>query len=437
MKELYKKGDSMVTSILIILFALLFLGVPIAFSIGLVSLYTLYENGTALLALIPQRMFSGLDSFTFLAIPFFFLAGELMSKSKITEELMNFSFIIIGKLRGGLAYANILASVFFAGITGAALADVAALGAIEIPMMKEGGYDEEFAAAITVASSIIGPIIPPSVIMVIYGSIMQVSIAALFLAGIIPGLLLATILGIITYYYSKKRNYPIREENYSFKEILSSFYHAISALIMPLILLGGILSGAFTATEAASVAAAYAFFVGFFLKKTLKLSDIPEILRKVSLNTAVIFLVLSTASIFTWALGFARVPDQIASAIVNLSDNVYIILFVINIFLLIVGMLMDVGAALIILAPILAPVALELGVHPLHFGIIMSINLMIGLSTPPVGPCLFAAVSISDITIEKLSKAMVPFIIGMFILLLAITYIPQITMFLPRIFGYI
>lgn len=428
----------MVVFILITLFSLLLLGLPIAFSLGLVSFFTMLRTGNpGLLTLIPQRMFAGLDSFTFLAIPFFFLAGELMSRSKITTDLMDFAYVILGGIRGGLAYANILASIFFAGITGAALADVAALGAIEIPMMKEGGYDEEFAAAITVASSIIGPIIPPSVIMVIYGSIMQVSIAALFLAGILPGLLLAIILGLITYYYSAKRNYPKREESITFKDVRQAFVNAILALIMPIILLGGILSGIFTPTEAASVAAAYAFVIGFFVKRTLKIRDIPDIFRKVTLNTSIIFLVLSTASIFSWVLAFGRVPNSIAAQIISFSDNVYVVLLLINIFLLIVGMLMDVGAALIILAPILAPVAINLGVDPLHFGIIMSINLMIGLSTPPVGPCIFAASSITDISIEKISKAMVPFIIGMFIMLLVITYIPQIVMFLPSLFGYV
>lgn len=428
----------MVFAILGILFFLLIFGIPIGFAIGLTSIYALYEAGPAFLAMVPQRMFGGLDSFTFLAIPFFFLAGELMNKAKITEELMDFAFVLLGRLRGGLAYANILASLIFAGITGAALADVAALGSIEIPIMKEAGYDEEFAAAITVASSIIGPIIPPSLIMVIYGSIMQVSIAALFVAGIIPGILLALILSAMTYYYSSKRNYPIKEVEFSLKEVFNSFIKAFLALLMPFILIGGILTGIFTATEAASVAAGYAFIIGFFVKRTLKLRDLPEMFKKVAINTSVIFLILGTASIFTWALGFHRIPAQIANMIINLTDNVYLILLFLNIFLLIVGMLIDVGAALIMLAPILAPVAIEFGVHPLHFGIIMSINLMIGLSTPPVGPCLFAVVAITDdLTLEDISKAIIPFIFGMFILILIITYIPQIVMFLPRLLGYV
>ncbi len=417
---------------------LLVIGVPIGFVLAVVSFFALLRlNNPILLSLIPQRMFAGLDSFTFLAIPFFFLAGELMSKSEITTDLMEFASVVIGRIRGGLAYANILASIFFAGITGAALADVAALGSIEIPAMEEGGYDTKFAAAITVASSIIGPIIPPSIIMVIYGSIMQVSIAALFLAGIVPGLMLGGILSIMSYYYAKKNNYPRREEKVSLKEFFISFRKAVLALIMPIILLGGILSGIFTPTEAASVAAAYAFIIGFFVKKTLKLKHIPDIFRKIVLNTSIVFLVLAAASIFSWVMAFDQIPAQIANAIVTFTSNKLVVLLLINIFLLFVGMLMDVGAALIVLAPILAPIAIEFGVHPLHFGIVMSINLMIGLSTPPVGPVLFATVGITDLTIEELSKAVAPFLIGMFIFLMFITYFPQISMFLPKLFGYI
>ena len=303
--------------------------------------------------------------------------------------------------------------------------------------MEEGGYDTKFAAAITVASSIIGPIIPPSIIMVIYGSIMQVSIAALFLAGIVPGLMLGGILSIMSYYYAKKNNYPKREEKVTLKEFFISFRKAVLALIMPIILLGGILSGVFTPTEAASVAAAYAFIIGFFVKKTLKLKHIPDIFRKIVLNTSIVFLVLAAASIFSWVMAFDQIPSQIANAIVNFTSNKLVVLLLINIFLLFVGMLMDVGAALIVLAPILAPIAIEFGVHPLHFGIVMSINLMIGLSTPPVGPVLFATVGITDLTIEELSKAVAPFLIGMFIFLMIITYFPQISMFLPKLFGYI
>ncbi|HKL13751.1 MAG TPA: TRAP transporter large permease [Halanaerobiales bacterium] len=428
----------MASFILMFFAILLVIGVPIGFVLAVVSFFALLRMGNPiLLSLIPQRMFAGLDSFTFLAIPFFFLAGELMSKSEITTDLMEFASVVIGRIRGGLAYANILASIFFAGITGAALADVAALGSIEIPAMEEGGYDTKFAAAITVASSIIGPIIPPSIIMVIYGSIMQVSIAALFLAGIVPGLMLGGILSIMSYYYAKKNNYPKREEKVTLKEFFISFRKAVLALIMPIILLGGILSGVFTPTEAASVAAAYAFIIGFFVKKTLKLKHIPDIFRKIVLNTSIVFLVLAAASIFSWVMAFDQIPSQIANAIVNFTSNKLVVLLLINIFLLFVGMLMDVGAALIVLAPILAPIAIEFGVHPLHFGIVMSINLMIGLSTPPVGPVLFATVGITDLTIEELSKAVAPFLIGMFIFLMIITYFPQISMFLPKLFGYI
>lgn len=429
----------MVAFILTILGLLLIIGVPIGFGVAVVSMLSLMRigGGEMFFPLIPQRMFAGLDSFTFLAIPFFFLAGELMGKAKITEDLMEFSMVVIGRIRGGLAYANILASIFFAGITGAALADVAALGSIEIPMMEKAGYDRKFAAAITVASSIIGPIIPPSIIMVIYGSIMQVSIAALFLGGIIPGLVLALLLGLMSYVYVRKNNYPRREKRVTVKEFGTAFRNAILALIMPVILLGGILSGVFTPTEAAAVAAAYAFFIGFVVKKTLHFRDLKEVFTKMVLNTSVVFFVLSAASIFAWVLAFDQIPQSIAMSIQAITSNKYLILLIINVLLLFVGMVMDVGAALIVLAPIFAPLALNVGVHPLHFGIIMSINLMIGLSTPPVGPVLFATVGIADISIEELSRAVAPFLLVMLVFLLIITYVPSISMALPTAFGYV
>ena len=419
---------------------LLLIGIPIAFVVGIISLIAFLLLGQPLLlSVVAQRMFTGLDMFTIMAIPFFFLAAEVMKESKMTQDIVDFVDACVGSIRGGLAHVNIVASVFFAGITGSAISDVAALGSILIPTMEEAGYGKKFATAITVSSSIIGPIIPPSIMMVLYGAIMQVSIAGLFLGGLIPGFIFAIMLMILVYFFSVTGRYEIPEpkKSFSLKIFLNEFKKGTLALAMPAIILGGILSGVFTPTEAAAVASIYAFIVGFLIKRTFKIKNVPEIFKKVSINTSIVFMVLATASIFSWYLGLERIPQMIADAFIQLSENPYIILFLINILLIIVGMFMDIGAAVIVMAPIFAPTVVSLGVHPLHFGIVMVINLLIGLTTPPVGPCIFAASGITGLKIEDISIALIPFYIVQLALLFVITYIPALTLFLPRFFGYI
>lgn len=420
----------------IVFVVLLLLGVPIGFVLGLAGFFALAQMGSpALLNMVPQRFFAGLDMFTLMGMPFFILAGEIMNLTGITRRLVGFANVLVGHLRGGLAHANILASVFFAGMTGAAVSDTAAIGTMLIPAMVEDGYDLDFSAAVTASSSIIGPTIPPSNMMVIYGSITGVSIAGLFAAGFMPGILIAVMLMIFAGIISAKRGYPKKERMASLKEIWVSFKEAFLALLMPVIILGGILSGLFTPTEAASVAVVYAALVGFFVFRSLKLSDIPRLLEKAAKTTGIVFLIIAAASILSWVLTKERVPEMIAASFMSITQTKNGILLLILILMLIVGMFMDIAAALIILGPILHPLAVRMGVHPLHFGIVMVLSLNIALMTPPVGACLFVACGISKLTLEQLSKAILPFIIAEVIVLFIITYSPAIALLIPRLIG--
>ncbi len=422
----------------VLFFVLLLSGVPIAFTLGITATSIFLLLGEMpFLSLVPQRMFAALNLFTIMAIPFFFMAAELMTAARITEDLIRFSELVVGRVRGGLAYVNVIASALFAGMSGSAIADVAGLGSIEIKAMTAAGYDKRFSTALTIASALIGPMIPPSIIILLYGAIMQVSIAAMFLGGFLPGFLMAAMLMAMIGFMAKKYNMPRREEKMTTRDAWRATQNALFALLMPFIILGGILSGVFTATEAAAVAVLYALVIGLFVKRTLKLRDIPAILLRTSILTSVVFMVLATSNILGWIIGLERVPENIAGFLTELTQNPYLLLLMINVILLIVGMFMDVGAALIVMGPILAPTVLALGVQPVHFGIILSLNLVLGLNTPPVGPCIFAASSISGLRIEEVSVALLPFYAVQIIFLGLVTYYPPLTLTLPRLFGYI
>jgi tripartite ATP-independent transporter DctM subunit len=341
----------------------------------------------------------------------------------------------VGHLRGGLAHANIVASIFFAGLTGAAVSDTAAIGTMLIPAMVEDGYELDYSAAVTASSSIIGPTIPPSNMMVIYGSLMNVSIAGLFTAGIPTGLLLAFLLMILAGYYAAKRGYPKKPRS-TFREMIKTTREAIIPLLMPIIILGGILTGVFTPTEAAAVAVGYAAFVGLFILKTLKLKDFPELFYKTAVTTGVVFLIIGTASICGWILAAERVPESVAKVMLSIAHGKNSLLLLILILMLIVGCFMDIAAALIILGPILHPLAVSNGIHPLHFGIIMVFSLNIALITPPVGACLFVACGITKLTLEQLSKAIWPFVIVEIITLFIIAFVPWIPMAIPKLLGF-
>ena len=427
----------MITFILVVFFLLLLTGTPIAFALGMTATFALTKMGSpALMKIIPLKFYSGIDMFALMAMPFFMMAGDIMNRIQITHRLVTLANVLIGNVRGGLAHVNIVTSIFFAGLTGAAVADTAALGTMLIPAMEKEGYDRTFAAAVTAASSIIGPIIPPSIIMVIYGSLMNVSIAGLFAAGVVPGVVVGLALMVLSAYISKKRNYPKGDRRASGKEVLSAFRAAFIPLMMPVIILGGILSGIFTPTEAAAVAVFYALLVGAFVYKNLSFRDAPGILTEMVRNNGSVFIILSAAAILGWVLASEQIPELIAEKILHVSHNRYVVLLIINVMLLIIGMFMDMTAVLIIMGPILHPLAVSIGVDPLHFGIIMIVNLNIALMTPPLGGCLFVACSVSKISLEKLSREIMPFMFIEIVVLLIVTYIPCISMFLPRLLGF-
>jgi len=427
----------MVVFLVTVFFILMLAGTPIAYALGITSVLSFVKMGIPeMFMLAPQKFFAGIDMFALMAMPFFILAGDIMNRTNITNKLVNFANTLVGHIRGGLAHVNIIVSIFFAGLTGSAVSDTAALGTMLIPAMVEDGYDKDFSAAITASSSIIGPIIPPSIIAVIYGSLMNVSIAGLFAAGIVPGILVGLGLMIAAAVISKKRDYPKKDNKPTAKEVATSFKEAIIPLLMPVIILGGILTGIFTPTEAAAVAVLYALVIGFFVYKNLELKDIPKSLYEMVKSSGNVFIILSSAAILGWILTNEQIPQLVGSMILNITENKFLVLLLINVFLLILGMFMDMTAALIILGPILHPLAVELGVHPLHFGIIMIVNLNIALMTPPLGACLFVASGISNLSIEEISKEILPLLGIEFLVLLIITYIPQISMFLPKILGF-
>jgi len=426
----------MLSFIAIVFFVFLLLGTPIGFALGIAALAVFIKMDTpVLLNMVPQRYFAGLDMFTLMAMPFFILAGEIMNKAGITHRLVGFANMLVGHLRGGLAHANIVASIFFAGLTGAAVSDAAAIGTMLIPAMVKDGYDLDYSAAVTASGSIIGPTIPPSNMMVIYGSLMSVSIAGLFASGILTGLLLAFLLMILAGYYAAKRGYPKKPRS-TFREGIKTTRGAIIPLLMPIIILGGILTGVFTPTEAAAVAVGYAAFVGLFILKTLKLKDFPELFYKTAVTTGVVFLIIGTANICGWVLAVERVPESVAKVMLSIAHGKNSLLLLILILMLIVGCFMDIAAALIILGPILHPLAVSNGIHPLHFGIIMVFSLNVALITPPVGACLFVTCGITKLTLEQLSKAIWPFIIVEIITLFIIAFVPWIPMAIPKLLGF-
>lgn len=426
----------MVIFVLIISFVFfLLIGVPIAFVLGLTPLMAMMTQGETPLILAAQRIFTGIDSPILMAVPFFILAGNIMSASGMTGRLVAFCNILVGWLRGGLAYVNVVISMIFAGITGAAVADTSAVGSILIPAMKKEGYDTDFAAAVTATSSTIGPIIPPSIPFIIYGVLAEVSIASLFLAGFVPGVLLGLFQMGVVGYYSRKRQYP-KGRLPSLKEALKGVGDAVLVLMLPIIILGGILSGIFTPTESACIASFYALFISFFVYRDIRVRDLPRILINTGATSSLVMLVISMASIFSWILAVEEVPQLVTEIVLKATANKYLILLFLNAILLIVGTFMETGASLIILTPVLLPLMVQIGVDPLHFGVILVLNLVIGLTTPPVGVCLFIACSIGQTSLERLSRAILPFLLASIVVLLICTYWESLIMAIPIYFGY-
>ena len=425
----------MVAAAAVFLFCLI-LGVPIAFCLGVSSVVFLSFTKGLSLGIIAQRMFTGVDSFPFMAIPFFILAGDLMNAAKITDKLVAFADLIVGRLRGGLAHVNIVTNMFFAGVSGSAVADCSAIGSFLIPMMKEKGFDSDFSAAVTSSASVMGPIIPPSIPMVIYGLITGTSVGALFLSGFVPGVLIGFGLMGVAFFMARKRGYPTRTNRLSLHEIRRTVLFALVPLFMPVIILGGILGGIFTATEASAVAVAYALFIGFFVYRTLGLKVLPEIFISAAKTTGVVFLAIACSNIFNWALVIEGMPQTMAALAKQYIHSTWVLLIAINILLLFLGCLMDATAIMLITVPTLIAITNQFGISPIQFGCIVVLNLMIGLITPPFGLCLFIGCGIARISLETLVKAIWPFIIVEVIVLFLVTYVEPLSMFIPRLFGF-
>jgi TRAP-type transport system large permease protein len=413
------------------------IGIPIAFCMGIVSLTSILSlDNVSLLKLIPQKMITGIDKFPLMAIPLFILAGNIMNKSGITNSLVKFANFLVGRLRGGLALVDILTAIFFAGITGVGVGEASVLGSIFVPAMEKEGYDKDFSAAVTASASVIGPIIPPSVPFVLYGCTVGVSIGGLFVAGILPGVLLGLSLIIITYIISNKRKYPIIKSHFTVKGFLIAFKNALMAIIMPLIIVGGILSGIFTPTEAAGIAVFYSLIIAMLVLKTLSFKDLFSVLVESGVTSSIVFMLISTATILGYILTTQQIPQKFAIMMLSITENPWVMLLIINGFLLIAGMFMAESPNIILLSPIFAPIVIGLGIDPLHFGVIMILNLTIGLITPPLGSCLYILCGISKLTLEELVKAIMPFIIMEIFILFLCTYIPSISLYLPRLFGF-
>lgn len=419
---------------LVIFILLLLLQVPIAFVLGITTfVYILLSANFGLLDATPQRLYSGLESYGLLAIPLFMLAGELMNSGGITTRLVNFAKTLVGHFRGGLAYVNVIANVLLASIIGSATAQIAMMSKTMVPSMEKEGYSKEFSAATTASAGLLGPIIPPSMMFIIYGVSSGTSIGDMFLGGVLPGILIAFLFIVLIGYFGSVHQWPTLNRA-TLGQMVKSFIQVIPALIVPIVIIAGILSGVFTATEAAAIACIVALLIGIFLYKEIKLSSIPSILTNTAMTTATITMLIAMANIFGWVLSFERIPQSIATWMTTLTDNPLLFLLIVNIFLLIVGMFLDGIAALIILVPIFMPLIANYNIDPVHFGVIICINLTIGLLTPPVGTGLFIASSLTNIKLEKLVRSIWPFLTASIVALLIITYVPQLVVWLPSIF---
>jgi len=428
----------MLTLFLPLFLVFLFLGLPVFFGLVAAPGILLWLNGQERdITLLYRNVYNGMDSFPLMAIPFFMMAGELMNRAGITLRLVEFSQAMIGHFRGGLAHVNVMSSMLFAGLSGSAVADVSALGSMMIPAMEKEGYSRRFAAAVTAASSIIGPIIPPSGIMIIYAYVMGESVAALFLAGIVPGAMIGLSLMLVIRVMADKYDLPPATKRATWGQRGQASAKAIWPLMTPVIILGGILGGVFTPTEAAAIAVGYATFIGLFVMRTLKLSDMPDILIRSGITSAVVLLLVGAAMAFKTVASLSHTPQMLADFILGLSENPYILLFLINILLFIVGMFLDAGPAIIILGPILGPIFTELGVNSVHFAIIMAVNLTVGLLTPPMGLVLFVTSSVSGLRVETISRAVMPFLLVEVAVIFLLTYFPALTLTIPRLFGYV
>ena len=424
--------------VLIIVFGfLLAIGVPVAFSIGISAVCTMLVSIPTMPALTTaaQRIATGLDSFALLAIPFFILAGEIMNRGGIARRLIDFAKSMVGALPGGLAHVNVMAAMLFGAISGSAVAAATAVGGVMVPQMEKEGYDKSFGVAVNVTSATTGLVIPPSNILIVYSLASGgASIAALFLAGYLPGILVGLSLMVVAAIMAYRRNYPTADK-LNLGKAFRHFLVAIPSLLMLVVVIGGIVAGIFTATEASAVAVVYALVLAAVYRE-IGVGDLPAILLRTASTTAIVMLLIGTSMGLSWVMSYENIPQTVANGLISLSSNPIVILLIINIILLLVGTFMDMTPAVLIFTPIFLPIVVDLGMHPVHFGIMMVLNLCVGLCTPPVGSVLFVGCGIANISIAKVVKPLIPFFIAMFVSLMIVTYVPELSLWLPRVFGF-
>ncbi len=417
-----------------VFFVLLLVGMPIVFAMGLASAASLvFAGGGIPLMVIPHQMVAGIDNFPLLAIPFFFLAGELMNAAGITQRLVAFATAVVGHIRGGLAYVVIVTNVIMGGFSGTALADASATGSVLIPAMKRQGYRADFAAAVTAAAATIGPIIPPSIPMIIYAVVAEVSVGSLFLAGIIPGLLMGAYLFAVTYLISRRRGYPVQPRS-TWRGLITATRRASWALIAPVIILGGIVTGIVTPTEAGVLAVMYSLFVGFVIHRELKVRELPAVFCRTAVGTAVIMIIVGASGIMGWLVANLRIGEVIVAGVTALTQSPWMILLLMNFFFLIVGCLMDPLAGMMIFIPVFMPLIKYVHIDPIHFGLVVVLNLMIGLLTPPVGYLLFMTAEMADVSIDAVIREAIPLFVALLVVLVLATYWPGMVMAIPNLF---
>ena len=430
----------MTIATLILVFVVLFaLGVPIAFCLGLATLATMLTtmDFSPAVTTIAQRMAGGINSFALLAIPLFILSGQLMARGGIARRLIDFSKALIGSVPGGLAFVNVISCMLFGAISGSAVAATSAIGGFMIPEMNKAGYDKNFNAAVTATAATTGMLIPPSNILIVYAVASGgVSIAALFIAGYLPGILVGLAIMVVCAVYAKRHNFPAGVR-VPLRVLARCTAAAIPSLFLIVLVIGGIIAGIFTATEAGAIAVLYAWVLSTFIYKQINMADLRELLLKSAETTAIVMFLIGTSMAMSWILAYENIPTIVADALVDLSDNPIVILLLINLVLLMVGVFMDMTPAVLIFTPIFLPVAVELGMSPLHFGIMMVLNLCIGLCTPPVGSILFVGCAIAKTSISQIVRPMIPMFFAMFLALMVVTYVPELSEFLPRFFGLI
>ncbi|MFQ5972386.1 MAG: TRAP transporter large permease [Alphaproteobacteria bacterium] len=412
-------------------------GIPVALTMGMAGMAALLVGGQFPPLVVAQQLFNGINSFPLMAVPFFILAAELMTACGLTNSLLRFANDLVGHIRGGLGHVNVLVSMLFAGISGSALADAAGPSAVVMRMMRKAGYRAEYAGALSAATATIGPIIPPSILMVIYAvSDNRVTVAGLFMAGVLPGIMLGVALASANHVISIRRGYVFRSERPTLRTLGHSFLEAVPALLMPLIILGGILGGVFTPTEAGATAVAYAMLIGLFVTRSLKLRDLARTFVRAGVITASVLLIVSMASIFAWLLTILQIPQTLASSIAALTDSALAVLILLAVFTLLCGLVIDTLPALIILVPVLGPVAMQFGIDPLHFAMMLVLNLTIGMVTPPVGPVLFVISTVGRIRLEILAKAIIPLLLAELAVLAFVILVPALSTTVPNLLGY-